>query len=110
MLDNIVTMEKSMVSYHMPETKNQSKQWMKKGLPIKERVHASRMKQMLLAFFDSKGLINTHIVPRGASINANYIIKALGKFLVHLKYKRPEMVRLNSFSTWTTRLSTSPPV
>jgi 4-amino-4-deoxy-L-arabinose transferase-like glycosyltransferase len=110
MLDNIVTMEKSMVSYHMPETKNQSKQWIKKGLPIKARVHASRMKQMLLAFFDSKGLIYTDIVPRGTSINANYIIKPLGKFLVHLKYKRPEIVQLNCFSTWTTRPSTSPPV
>jgi hypothetical protein len=56
-------------------------------------VHASQKKQMLLAFFDSKCLIYTHIVPRSASINANYIIKALGKFLVHLKKKRPEMVQ-----------------
>ena len=34
-----------------------------------------------MAFFDSKGLIYTHIVPRGATINGNYIVMALGKFM-----------------------------
>jgi hypothetical protein len=63
MLDNIVTM----ISHHTPETKKQSKQWIKKGQPgpLKARVHASQTKQMILAFFDSKGLIYTNIVPRG---------------------------------------------
>ncbi len=31
MLDNIVTMDETMVLYHMPETKKQSKQWIAKG-------------------------------------------------------------------------------
>ncbi len=48
---------------------------------------------MLLVFFDSKGLMYTHIVPRGTSISTTYTLKALGKFLVHLKKKRPEMVQ-----------------
>jgi hypothetical protein len=70
-------MDETMVSYHTPETKKASKQWIKKGLPgpIKAKLHASRTKQMLLAFFDSKGLIYTHIVPRGSTINADYILK-----------------------------------
>ncbi len=86
LLDRIVTKDETMVSYHMSETKKASKQWIKKGLPgpIKVKVHASRTKQMLLVFFDGKGLIYTHIVPRGSTINANYILKAMGKFLVHL--------------------------
>ncbi len=33
MLDNIVTMGETMMSYHTPETKNQSKQWIAKGEP-----------------------------------------------------------------------------
>jgi hypothetical protein len=54
-------------------------QWVKKGQPgpIKAKVHASRTKQMLLAFFDSKGLIYSHIVPKGSAVNGNYIVKAL---------------------------------
>jgi hypothetical protein len=46
MLDNIVTMDESAVSFHMPETKQQSKQWLVKGTPgpIKAKVHATRKK------------------------------------------------------------------
>jgi histone-lysine N-methyltransferase SETMAR len=46
---------------------------------------------MVMAFFDCRGLIYTHIVPRGAKINAMYIVKALGTFMKHFKKKRPEM-------------------
>jgi hypothetical protein len=72
-----------MVSYHTPEIKKQSKQWIEKGQPgpIKARVHANRTKQMLLAFFDNKDLIYTNIVLRGSMVNANYIVKALGTFM-----------------------------
>jgi DNA-binding transcriptional regulator YhcF (GntR family) len=47
-LNNIVTMDESAVSFHTPETKRQSKQWVKKGQPgpLKAKVHASRSKQM----------------------------------------------------------------
>ncbi len=94
MLDDVVTMNKTMVCYHTPETKKQSKQWIKNGKPgpIKARVQASCIKQMVMAFFDSRGLIYTHIVPRGAKINAMYIVKALGTFMKHFKKKRPEGV------------------
>ena len=77
MLDDIVTMDETMVSFHTPETKKQSKQWILKGKPgpLKAKVQASRTKQMVLAFFDSKGLIFTNIVPRGSTVNARYIVK-----------------------------------
>ncbi len=87
MLDNIVTMDETMVSYHTPETKKQSKQWIAKGKPgpIKARVQESRTKQMILAFFDNKGLVYSHIVARGVPINAGYIVKVLGLFMKQLK-------------------------
>jgi hypothetical protein len=71
MLDQIITIDETMVSYNTPQTKRQSKQWIEKGKPgpTKAKVHASRTK---LAFFDSKGLVYTHIVPKGTAINANY--------------------------------------
>jgi histone-lysine N-methyltransferase SETMAR len=102
MLDCIVTMDETMVSYHTPETKKQSKQWIPKGQPgpLKAWVHASRTKQMVVAFFDSRGLIYTHIVPRGASINATYTIKVLGKFLEHFKKKRPAMAQQQWWFHW----------
>jgi hypothetical protein len=92
MLDCIVTMDKIMMSYHSLETKKQSKQRIPKGQPgsLKGQVHISQTKQMIMGFFDSWGLIYLHIIPRGT---ATYTIKAFGKFLEHLKKKRPAMVQ-----------------
>jgi histone-lysine N-methyltransferase SETMAR len=102
MLDQIVTMDESAVSFHTPETKKQSKQWLKKGSPgpVKAKVHASRSKQMVLVFFDSKGVIYTNYVPRGTSVSANYILEALGRFLVHFRKKRPDMASGEWFFHW----------
>ncbi len=89
MLDSIVTMDETMVCYHTPKSKKQSQQWIQKGQPgpIKAKVQASRTKQMLLAFFDSKGLICMHIVPRGSTVNAAYMV--LDVFMRHFRKKRP---------------------
>jgi hypothetical protein len=111
MLDQIVTMDESTVSFHTPQTKQQSKQWLVKSEPglIKAKVHVSRSKQMVLAFFDWKGLIYTNYVPRGTTVNANYIMEALGKFLKVFRQKRPEMAAGTSGFIGTPRLFTSPP-
>ena len=93
-LDKIVTMDKSAVAYHTPETKEQSKQLVKKGFPgtIKCKTQASRVKQMVLAFHNSKGLIYTNLVPRGTTVKADYIMGALKQFLRQIRLKRPQMV------------------
>jgi hypothetical protein len=69
-------------------------QWLPKGQPglVKAKVHATRTKQMVLAFFDSKGQIYTNYVPRGTTVNANYIVEALGTFMKILRKKRPQIV------------------
>lgn len=102
MLDNIVTMDETMVSFHTPETKRQSKQWTKKGSPgpLKAKVHATRTKKMVLAFFDSKGLVYTNIVPKGQTVNSDYIVKVLATFLKQYKKKRPEKAAGDWFLHW----------
>jgi hypothetical protein len=99
---NIVTMDKSAVSFHTPETKRASKERVKKGLPgpRKAKVHASRTKKMVLVFFDAKGVIYTNYVPNGETVNAEYIKKALARFLKVFKAKRPIMVSQNWFLHW----------
>jgi hypothetical protein len=69
-------MDESAVYMHMPETKLQSRQWLKKGNPgpIKAKVIASHTKQIVLMFFDDKGMIYMNHVPRGATVNTDYII------------------------------------
>ena len=101
-LDKIITMDESAVSYHTPETKEQSKQWLKKGTPgpIKARSHATRTKQMVLAFFDNKGLIYTNIVPRGQTVNTDYVITALQLFWRRLRLKRPDLFKNGFIFHW----------
>ena len=54
-MDNIVTMNESAVAFHTPETEQQ--QWLKKGTPgpIEAKVHASRIKQMVLRLPQQQG-------------------------------------------------------
>ncbi len=87
---------------HSQDKKKQSKHWIQKGKPgpIKARVQASHTKQMVIAFFDCRGLIYTHIMSRGAKINTEYIVKALGTFMRQFKKKRPEMESWERFFHW----------
>ena len=79
-----------------------------KGLtrPLKARVAASRVQHMEMAFFDSAGLIYTHIVPKGKAVNAAYIVKVLGLFMKRMRKKRPQMVEQGFVFTGTTLQST----
>jgi hypothetical protein len=87
---------------HTPITEQQSKQWLKKGTPgpVKARFHATRTKTMVLAFFDSKGMIYNNYVPKAQTVNKEYVIKALQEFLRKLRKKRPELVNREWFLHW----------
>ena len=89
---SVITMDETMVAFHTPETKQRSKQWLPKGspAPVKAKVIASR-KQMVLSFFDHQGLIFQRFAPLGTSINGDFIIEVLKKFLTAKEKKRPNL-------------------
>jgi hypothetical protein len=95
-------MDESAFSFHTPETKQQVRQWLPKGQPgpVKAKVNATRTKKMVLAFFDSKGLIYTNYLPRGTTVNANYSVEALDTFMKILRKKRPQMVARDWLFHW----------
>ncbi len=66
----------------------------KKGThgPVKAKVHATRTKTMVLVFFNSQRMVYTNYVPKGNSVNGNFIAGALRAFLKHLKKMMPEIV------------------
>jgi len=72
-LKNIVTGDESWVYGYDPETKQQSSQW--KGpsspQPKKGRQVQSKTKVMLLAFFDSEGIIHHEYTPEGKQLTRN---------------------------------------
>jgi hypothetical protein len=102
MLYSTVTMDRTMVFYDKPQSKKQSQQWIENRQPglIKAKVQGSRTKQMLLAFFYSKGLICMHIVPRSSTINAAYIVKVLDVFMRHSRKKRLVLAEQPWFFHW----------
>jgi hypothetical protein len=44
--------------------------------------------------------VYTNYVPRGSTVNAKYIIRALGTFLKNLRKKRPETAKGEWFLHW----------
>jgi hypothetical protein len=66
-LDRVATKDKSTVPFLTPETKQQSKQLIKKGQPgpFYAKVHASKKKKMVMVFFDSHAESTPITPPRG---------------------------------------------
>ncbi len=108
-LNIIVTMDNSAISFHNPQMKRQSKQWVKKGQPgpRKARVLETQSKKMVLAFFDTKGVIYTNYIPNGETVNAKYVKKALVRFLKVFREKRLIMSSKDWFPHWEVRVHTA---
>jgi hypothetical protein len=72
---SMAILDESTLSFHTPETKQQSRQWLPNGQPgpVKAKIHAARTKHMVLAFFNNKGLFYTNYVLRRNMVNARYI-------------------------------------
>jgi hypothetical protein len=96
MMDRIVTMDEIMVCYHTPETKKQSKQWVKKGQPgpINAVVHASQTKQIIMTVVIARAPLASTLSPEPVHqyiyiyISINYVVSVLDTFLRHLRKKR----------------------
>ncbi len=78
-LNNLVTMDESAVSFFTPETKRQSKQWVKKDSHAsgKPGVYVTQTKKKVLVFFDAKGIIYMS----RETVNTEFVTKALASFL-----------------------------
>ena len=78
--------------------KQQSTRWIKKGAaqPQKQRGQKSAKKCSAITFFDKKGMIYTHYVPQGQTVNSPYFIEVLKQLMkVHIARKRLEYKKEN---------------
>jgi len=75
------------------ETKMQSSQWMGKGSPRpkKARMSRSKIKVMLVVFFDWKGIVHHEFVPRGQMVNKQLYQEVLAHLRDDVRRKRPEL-------------------
>ena len=70
-LHKVITGDESWMSDYDPETKRQSEEWRTKSSPHpkKARMSRSRVKTLIIVFFDSRGIVHKEIVPPGQTLS-----------------------------------------
>lgn len=91
-LKSIVTGDETWCFQYDPKTKRQSAEWKSSNSPQakKTRKVPSKIKTMLIAFFDSKGIIHKEFVPPGQTITGAYYIQVLKRLMARIRRIRPE--------------------
>jgi len=92
LLLNVITGDESIVYAKDPEKKLQSLQWKSPGSPRpkKTRMHKSKLKTMLICFFDQEEIVHREFVPPGMTVNADYYRDVLRMLRKSVQRKRPQ--------------------
>jgi hypothetical protein len=89
----VITGEGSWIYGYEPETKQQSSQWKSPNSPRpkKERQVKSKVKSMLIIFFDFKGIVHEEFVLAGQTVNSAYYCDVLRRMHENVRRLRPEL-------------------
>ena len=89
-LDNVITGDETWVFQYDPETKRQSLQWKtaRSPRPKKARMSKSKIKVMLIAFFDHQGLVHHEFVPQGQTVNQHFYKEVLSRLIARIRRSR----------------------
>ncbi|KAL4113365.1 hypothetical protein QTP88_016997 [Uroleucon formosanum] len=93
LLKKVITCDETWIFQYDPETKRQSMHWKTSASPIlkKARMSKSKLKAMLIVFFDIKGVIMTEWVPQGQTVNQHYYLQILTTLRERVRRKQPEL-------------------
>jgi len=88
-----------------PETKRQSEEWYTNisPRPKKARMSRSRVKTMIIVFFDSRGIVHKEFVPSGQTVN-----RAFYKDVLKRLRKRVQRVRRDITDDWVLQHDNTP--
>jgi len=75
-LNSIVAEDETWCFRYDPTTKRQSAEWKSPASPRgkKVRLQKSKVKTMLVCFYDSKGIIHHEFVPEGQTVTGNFLV------------------------------------
>jgi histone-lysine N-methyltransferase SETMAR len=92
-LNSVITCDETWLFQYDPDTKRQLMQWKTthSPRPKKAQMSKSKIKTMLVVFFDIQGIIMTQYVPPGQTMNQTYYIELLTKLRGKIRRKRPEL-------------------
>lgn len=92
LLTNVITCDETWIFQYDPETKRQSMHWKTPSSPRmkKARMSKSKLKAMLIVFFDIQGVLMIEWVPEGKTVNQQYYKEVLIKLRERVRKKRPD--------------------
>jgi hypothetical protein len=104
-LEGIITGDESWIFEYDPETQRQSQEWHTAASPRqkKERMSKSKIRTMLICFFDSQGIVHKEFVPQGQTVNQHFYKEVLERLR-----KRVIWVRPNIKNTWVLHHDNAP--
>lgn len=91
--DNVITGDETWCFEYDPETKRQSTEWHTKNSPRpkKAKMNKSRIKSMLICFFDRRGVVHREFVPPGQTMNATFYVNVLDRLRKRILRVRPDI-------------------
>ena len=94
-LDKVITGDESWCLAYDAETKRQSSELVGELSPRlkQQRFQKSRVKTMLIVFFDSQGIVHKELVQEGSTVNAEYYKGMLDRLISRIRRVRPALYR-----------------
>ena len=91
-MGRVITDDETWVYQYDPETKRQSAEWKAANSPQPKMFlqSKSRVKTMLLTFFDIRGIVHYELVPNGETVNQVHYLEVLERLREKVRRKRPE--------------------
>ena len=99
LMRRVITGDESWNFEYDPKTKRQSLQWKSpvSPRPKKARQSKSKVKHMLFAFLDVRGIVHMEFLPQGQTINQHVYKEILRRLLYSVREKRRELWKNNSW-------------
>ena len=99
LLSRVVTSDESWIFKYDPLTKRQSLEWKSASSPRpkKARLFKSKIKVMLIVFFDVHGIVHLKFLPQGQTINQNVYKDILRRLMHSVREKRRELWETKSW-------------
>jgi hypothetical protein len=98
-LENVTICDETWIFQYDPETKRQSMHWKTpNSLRMKKtRTNKWKVKAMVIAFFDIRGIFMIEWVPEGQTVNQKYYLEVLTKLRERVWKKRPKLWKKKSW-------------
>ena len=99
LLQRVITGDESWIFEYDPETKRQSLQWKcRSSTKLKKaRQSRSKIKLMLTAFFDARGIVHMEFLPQSQTVNQHVYKEILQRLLCSVYEKRRELWQNNAW-------------